>query len=181
MPDCLLHLNLAYEYRRTLLQFFRGRCWDGLLNISISKIVHFMILESVVDASVNYVLLLLSVIILWATCSWLQWMFECIMRSIEASSVHCCGEIFTGHVPLPASRCTTNSLESLLQNHSFWATVTSNSSPMLWDRCPVRNIGVLWPYGWMDPGVTWYGSRPRPRWHCVRWGPSSPLLDLLAD
>ena len=75
-----------------------------------------MILESVFDASVNYVLLLLSVIILWASCSWLQWMFECFVKTIEASSVHCCSEIFTGHVPLPASRCTTNSLELLLQN-----------------------------------------------------------------
>jgi len=28
--------------------------------------------------------------------------------------------------------------------------------------------------GWMDQDATWYGGRPRPRWHCVRWGPSSP-------
>ena len=29
---------------------------------------------------------------------------------------------------------------------------------------------------WMDQDATWYGCRPRPRPHCVRWGPSSPPL-----
>jgi len=28
--------------------------------------------------------------------------------------------------------------------------------------------------GWMDEDATWYGSRPRPRPHCIRRGPSSP-------
>jgi len=52
--------------------------------------------------------------------------------------------------------------------------------PMLRDRCPVSlvmpsvyNVGVLWPNGWMDQDATWRGGRPRPRRHCVRWGPSS--------
>jgi len=27
----------------------------------------------------------------------------------------------------------------------------------------------------MDQDATWYGGRPRPRRHCVRWRPSSPL------
>jgi len=40
--------------------------------------------------------------------------------------------------------------------------------PVLSDRCPsylcVCNVSVLW-----------YGGRPRPRRHCVRWGLSSPL------
>ena len=51
---------------------------------------------------------------------------------------------------------------------------------MLWDHsplCPVCNVGVLWPNSWMDQNATWYrgrGGRPRPRRHCVRWGPSSP-------
>jgi len=43
--------------------------------------------------------------------------------------------------------------------------------------CPVLtvcDIGVLWPNGWMDQNETWHGGRPRPRPHCVRWGPSSP-------
>jgi len=48
---------------------------------------------------------------------------------------------------------------------------------MLWDRClvcPICNVGVLWPNGWTDQDTTRYGGRPRPRWHCVRWEPSSP-------
>jgi len=32
----------------------------------------------------------------------------------------------------------------------------------------------LWPNGWMDKDATWYGSRPRPRPHCIRRTPSSP-------
>jgi len=64
----------------------------------------------------------------------------------------------------------------------FWATVTSNGSPyenlyftrMLRDRCPISNVGVLWHRGWMDKDVTWYGGRPWPRRHCVRWESSSP-------
>jgi len=26
----------------------------------------------------------------------------------------------------------------------------------------------------IDEDATWYGGRPRPRRHCVRWGPNSP-------
>jgi len=33
---------------------------------------------------------------------------------------------------------------------------------------------LLWPNGWMDQDATWYESRPRPRPHCVTWGPSFP-------
>ena len=39
---------------------------------------------------------------------------------------------------------------------------------------PVFGQCLLWPNGWMDEYATWYGSRPRPRPHCVRRGPSSP-------
>jgi len=33
---------------------------------------------------------------------------------------------------------------------------------------------LLWANGWVDQDATWIGGRHRPRWHCVRWGPSSP-------
>ena len=39
--------------------------------------------------------------------------------------------------------------------------------------CPVGNVGVLWPNGWMDQDETWRGGRPRPWPHGVRWGSSS--------
>ena len=32
--------------------------------------------------------------------------------------------------------------------------------------CPVCNVGVLWPDGWMHKDATWYGGRPWPRPHC---------------
>jgi len=48
------------------------------------------------------------------------------------------------------------------------------------DRAPIRVKGahppifgpcLLWSNGWMDQDATWYGGRPWPRRHCVRWGP----------
>jgi len=38
------------------------------------------------------------------------------------------------------------------------------------------DVGVLWPNGWTDQDETWQAGRPRPRPHCVRWGPTPPLL-----
>ena len=38
---------------------------------------------------------------------------------------------------------------------------------------PIFGPCLLWPNGWMDEDATWYGSRPRPKPHCVRRGPSS--------
>jgi len=40
----------------------------------------------------------------------------------------------------------------------------------------VCNVGLLCTNGWMDENETWHshGGRPRPRPHCVRWGPSFP-------
>ena len=32
--------------------------------------------------------------------------------------------------------------------------------------------------GWMDEDATWYGGRPRPRRHCVRWGLRSPTYNF---
>jgi len=46
------------------------------------------------------------------------------------------------------------------------------------DRClSVCNVGVLRPNGWMDQDATWYGGRPRPRRHCVRWRPSNTPVE----
>jgi len=44
---------------------------------------------------------------------------------------------------------------------SLWATVCKTVHPMLSDSClscsvcPVCDVGVLWPNGWMDHGETW--------------------------
>jgi len=39
---------------------------------------------------------------------------------------------------------------------------------------PIFGPCLLWPNGWMDQDATRYRGRPRPRRHCIRWGPSSP-------
>ena len=39
---------------------------------------------------------------------------------------------------------------------------------------PIFGPCLLWPNSWMDQDATWNEGRPRPRPHCVRWGPSSP-------
>jgi len=73
---------------------------------------------------------------------------------------------------------------------SIWATVCKTIRLMLSDRCPVFlsvclscpvlsclsvcNVRVLWLNGWIDQYENRHGGRPRPRPHCVRWGPSSP-------
>jgi len=36
--------------------------------------------------------------------------------------------------------------------------------------CPVCDIGVLRPKGWMDQDETWHTDRPRPWPQCVTWG-----------
>ena len=38
---------------------------------------------------------------------------------------------------------------------------------------PVFGSCLLWPNGWIDEDAGWYRSRPRPRPHCIRRGPSS--------
>ena len=55
---------------------------------------------------------------------------------------------------------------------NFWATVCKTVRPMTSDRClsvlsvclscPVCDVGVLWPNGWMDQYETWQAVRPRP-------------------
>jgi len=42
------------------------------------------------------------------------------------------------------------------------------AQPPIFGPCP------LWLNGCMYQDTTWFGGRPQPRWHCVRWGPSSP-------
>jgi len=42
------------------------------------------------------------------------------------------------------------------------------------DGDPIFGPRLLLAYGWMDRDATWCEGRPRPRPHCVIWGPSSP-------
>jgi len=43
-------------------------------------------------------------------------------------------------------------------------------SPTIFGPC------LLWQNGCMYQGITWYGGKPQPRRHCVRWCPNPPLL-----
>jgi len=57
-------------------------------------------------------------------------------------------------------------------------------SPSMWTQLPPEKKAhpshsifgscLLSPNGWMDEDASWCGSRPRPRPHCIRRGPSSP-------
>jgi len=73
--------------------------------------------------------------------------------------------------------CTKISLLQTPNLGCFCSTVCKTVRPVLWGRylscLSVCYIGVLWSNGWMDQDATWYGYKPRPRPHCVRWGPSS--------
>ena len=53
-----------------------------------------------------------------------------------------------------------------------YQTVVCLSCPVL-SVCPVCNVGILWPNGWMDEDESWRAGRTRPWPHCVRWGLSS--------
>jgi len=48
----------------------------------------------------------------------------------------------------------------------YWTIVLSCLS--------VCDVGVLWPNSWMDQDKTWHRGGPRPRPHCVKWGPAPP-------
>jgi len=41
---------------------------------------------------------------------------------------------------------------------------------------PIFGPCLLWPNGCMYQDATWYGGRPQPRRHCVRWAPAPPPL-----
>jgi len=46
------------------------------------------------------------------------------------------------------------------------------SCPLKGAQPPVFGPCLLWLNGWMHQDTTWYGGRPRPRWHC-KMEPSS--------
>ena len=69
---------------------------------------------------------------------------------------------------------------SNINNYLRWflATVCKTVCSMLTNRCLAVcqscSVGILSPNGWMDQDATWYGGRPGPRRHCVRWEPCPP-------
>jgi len=85
----------------------------------------------------------------------------------------------------PITACNMSARSDLkIIGVDFWATVCKTVRPyaigplyvpsVLSVCLSVCDIGVLWSNGWMGQDETWHAGRPRPRPHCVRWGPSSP-------
>ena len=52
--------------------------------------------------------------------------------------------------------------------------LNGDSAPPKGHIPPIFGPCLLCPNYWMNQNATWYEGRPRPRPHCVRWGPSSP-------
>jgi len=46
-----------------------------------------------------------------------------------------------------------------MKHDFYWPIVCNMVRPMLSDHCPVCDVGVLWPNGWMDQDETWHGGR----------------------
>jgi len=99
----------------------------------------------------------------------------CISQGSAVTFFRCGGQIHN-HVCLICAGFCVPKFTKL--GYSFWATVSKTVRPMLSDRClpcsalSVCDVGVLWRNGWMDQDETWHGGRPRPRPHCIRWGPT---------
>ena len=77
----------------------------------------------------------------------------------------CCGQM-AGWIKMPLGREIGLSPSDIV--------LDGDPAPPKRCTAPVFGQCALWPNGWMDEDATWYGSRPQPRPHCVRQGPSSP-------
>jgi len=58
-------------------------------------------------------------------------------------------------------------LNNYHRHHPFWVTICKRFTlcyqiVVCLSVCPVCDIGVLWPNGWMDQYETWHAGRPRP-------------------
>jgi len=69
---------------------------------------------------------------------------------------------------------SSHSLSHLLMSFLLICTSLFTISGSVQAAQHFRTICLLWPNGWMYQDATWYEGRPRPRPHCVTWGPSSP-------
>ena len=75
----------------------------------------------------------------------------------------------------PAKRLDGSKCHLVRRSTSAQATLLDGvAAPPRRGTAPVFDSRLLWPNGWMDEDATWYGSRPRPRPHCIRRGPGSP-------
>ena len=105
----------------------------------------------------------------------------CVSKSPERFSVHELEYITTSRVCPHMWRCDNMGRPGDLSNVDVFGRPFLKRFALCYhDRflsvlsvCPVCDVGVLWPNGWMDQDETWHAGRPRSRPHCARWGPSS--------
>jgi len=69
---------------------------------------------------------------------------------------------------------TLTGVTACTARRDFWATVYNGSPYATCLSCPVCNVCVLWPNGWIDQDATWCEGKPLSVSHCVRWGRISP-------
>ena len=79
----------------------------------------------------------------------------------------CCGQM-AGRIKMPLGREIGLSPSDIVLDGDPTPPPPKGAEPPIFGPC------LLWPNGWMDQDATWYEGRPRPRPHCVTWGPSSP-------
>jgi len=80
---------------------------------------------------------------------------------------------FSAHVYCgQTARCIKMQLGMELRLSPGDFVLDGGPAPLLKRRAeppPILGPFLLWPNGWMHQDATWYGGRPRPRRHCLRW------------
>jgi len=87
---------------------------------------------------------------------------------ISQFSAHICCVQMAGWIKMPLGRDVGLSPSDIVLHGDPSPLPEKGTEPPIFGSC------LLQPKGWMYQDVTWYGSRPQPRPHYVRWGPSSP-------
>jgi len=88
-------------------------------------------------------------------------------HSPQFSAHICCGQM-AGWIKTPLGREVSLSPSDIVLDGDPAPPPKRGQSP------PIFGPRLLWSNGWMDEDATGYGSRPHPRPHCLRRGPSSP-------
>jgi len=160
----LLHFSTAWHHRGSHLPL--SVCTGASLSISLSLSSHLPV-DSAADCLSKRVERQLSPSI-DTLAEFLGDRYHCLV-CLSVSLVYC-GQT-AGWIKMPLGTELGLSLGDIVLDGDPAPTHgKGHSSPPLFGPC------LLWPNGWMDQDSTWYGGRPQPRRHCVRWGvrPSSP-------
>jgi len=80
----------------------------------------------------------------------------------------CCGQM-AGWINMPLGTQVGLDLSNIVLDGDPAASFNKKGQSV-----PVFGPCLLRPNGWMEKDATWYGSRPRPRPHCVRLEPATP-------